>query len=553
MIAPPTDIGSASLVGAPVLTVEASPTEILRLSLPELLTRLLLGRDRHLVFRGLAAEQSAHWYRFLVRCATRALRGSRLDPQNPDVDAGSLERLLHDGLVAAAGSEEAWRLHNPDIHAPAFLQPPVPAGEETGQLADAKYKEREVAMLTALLGSKNFERKSDSVRSLSAAELVYALLEFQSGVIFGGRGNYETQLTPSRSGKGSGVPFMGVRLPEGFSATFRRDVAMFSEAEERIRSDLEIDGEVWALWTEPWAGDEPMPSTELDPAFIPLARLVRLGPPGDDGRFRELWFRTSSKSRVTDVSDGALYGDPFTPTTPNPKSAGSRKVRGVMEGGFTYPEVAELLGFGDREMRPSDSVISFFEQRGSDEQAGVEVLFEGVAFEQGKTLGFYRRVLPLPARRKVGSLLFSEPEPFRNAHTRMLAKVRQAKSILRASARIVLAGEPKPRKGDDALAAIPADRLDIFADEDDAYLRALFRFGEREQEGDSSWDGEWAEWVAGRARDAFHDTLPLLVAPSSQRIRREADAVNHLEGRLWKLRDRPTADETNEPSEEAAQ
>lgn len=552
MVTGPTDARFRSLLGDSVITVEPADAETVQLSLSALIGRLLAGSDQHLAFPGLAAEQWSYWYRFLVRCGARALRGTDVDARNPGPTQADLTELVRGALVAAAGSEEAWQLHNPDIHGPAFLQAPVPRELAVGSLADAKYKARDVAMLTALLGSKNFERKSESVRSLSAAELVYALVEFQGGVIFGGRGNYETQLTPSRSGKGSGVPFMGLMLPEGFAATFRRDVAVFAQAESRIREELRIDGDVWALWVEPWAGEEPLSSTKLDPAFIPMARMVRLEPADADGRFRSLWFRTSRGSRVLDVSDGALYGDPFTPTIPHPRSEGGRKVRGVMDDGFTYPEVAELLGFGDREMRPSETVAAFFEERGSDTRAGVELLFEGVAYEQGKTLGFYRRVLPLPTTRRGGSL-FEEPEPFRLAHMRMLAKVKQAKSILRAAARIILSGEARPRTGDEALAATPADRLDEFADDSDAYLMALFEFGQRQREGDDSWDAEWSDWVSDRARRAFTETLPFLVAPTGQRIRREADALNYLEGRLWKeVRDGSKAEDTSDPSTETA-
>lgn len=551
MVATSAETGVVSLIDDPVLEVEVKPGSATELSLSGVIALLLVEDDPIRCFRGLAAEQWSHWYRFLVRCATRALRNGVGESGFGSVTVDVLATRIRDALVETAGSEAAWRLHTPEHHEPAFLQSPVFEAGAADDLKKAGYMERPISLLTALLGSKNFERKSEAVQSLSASELVYALVEFQSGVIFGGRGNYETQLTPSRSGKGSGVPFMGLRLPEGLGATFQRDVALFLGAESRIRKDMRIDGDTWALWTESWDGKRSMLSTQLDPAFIPLARMIRLGPPGEDGRYRQLWFRTSSVSRITDVSDGALYGDPFTPTIPNNKAAGGRKVRGVMEGGFPYPEVAELMGLSDREVSPSDTVRAFLEEAGADQRTGIEVVLEGVAFEQGKTLGFYRRVVPLRDAARGAGLFMPDPEPFRATHGRMLAKIQEAKSILRASARMVVGGGPRARTGDEAVAAIPVERLDSFADEGDAYLIRLFEFGRREEAGDTSWDREWAKEVADWARDAFLAVLPLLVAPFGQRYRREAEALNHLEARLWKLQGGAEPLDTKATDEEA--
>lgn len=549
MVTVPTDTRVESVLDAPILDVELEPGQVSGLSLPELIALLLTADDPIRSFIGLAAEQRSHWYRFLVRCATRALRDRGATHREWGGSDELVERI-RSGLLEAGGSPEAWQLHVPDIAHPAFLQPPVQSGHGFATLAEAGYTEKPISMLTALLGSKNFERKSEAVRSLSGAELVYALVEFQGGVIFGGRGNYETQLTPSRSGKGSGVPFMGLRLPEGLGATFQRDVALFLRAQSHIRSQLGLDGTVWALWCEPWDGERSLLSTSLDPAFIPMARMIRVGPKGDDGRYRDLWFRTSGGSRVNDVSDGALYGDPFTPTIPNPRAAGGRKVRGVMEGGFPYPEAAELMGLSERDVAPSDTVRAFLEEPGSDQRPDVQVEFEGVAFEQGKTLGFYRRMLPLRDTGGVAGVFMPDPEPYRAAHGRMLGMVKEAKSILRGAARIMVGGEPRPRSGDEAVAGIPTLELDAFADEGDAYLQHLIEYGRREEAEDRGWDREWAIQVSEWARQAFHRALPLLVAPSGQRIRREADAMNYLEGRLWKLRGGDEAGEVYLENEE---
>jgi hypothetical protein len=499
-------------------------------SFPLTLAHLLADEDPVRSYPGLAAEQASHWHRFQVRCAAKALRVMSVRPEQLiGGNADALAAELRAALADAAGSADAWGLWSDNPAGAAFLQAPVFGG---GAPESAGYMRRPIADLTALIGSKEFERKSEAVRYMTALEVAYALIEFQGGVIFGGRGNYETQLTPSRSGKGSGVPFMSVRFPLRSGDTFRWGVRTVLDGWDAVQRTCGLRGDRWALWTLPWDADTPLPAAELDPSFLPMARLIRLRAPDEHGRFSNFVFKPSNASRVSDHTEGAMLGDPFTPTVPHPKRVGQYKVRGVMESGFTYPEVADLLGLGERGA-PSPAVQAFFERGDSESIANVRVVFDGLAFEQGKTLGFFRRELPLPVDATT-TLLFSNPDPLRRVHAHMLATIGQAKKILRAASRIVLHGEPRPGAGDDAVASQAPLALDGFAEDSDQYFRFLFAAGSREAAGDDQWQLEWADQVAAWARSVFDTVLPRLPAPGAQRLARETNALDYLD---WKLRD----------------
>ena len=502
-------------------------------SLPEIIATLLSGRGDIGSFPNLAAEQRQHWYRFMVRCAVRALEGITGDTGSlRGADADALGKEIRGILEEATGGTRAWMLFHDDWGSPAFLQPPTPGGKPP----EIEYKPRGVSLLTSTLGSKNHERKSDAVRSLDPEEALYALVEFQLGVIFGGRGNYESQLTGSRSGAGSGPPFMGARIGRGLSETFRHDVAVFRESMPSIRNELRVRGDVWALWTIPWDGSSQIGRADLHPAFVPMARQIRLGAP-EDGVVRDVWFRPSSKSRVDDPTDTGNYGDPMMPLALN--SAGAQKVRGVLSKGFDYREVADLLtSSNDKWASPSVRALG-----GTDGRADVAVLFEGLAFEQGKTVGFHRREVVLPtsgSRRGFLRLTEEAPDTVREVHRRMLEDVQIVGRVLRTAVRIYRHDDPKPRTGklDDGGASIATRALEQRVNS--AYLPRLFQAAEDEGAGKSSgaeWRSGWRSSLAKWGREAFEEALPAIPTAAASRFRRLSNADAYLRNALNKFQE----------------
>src|SRR5690606_8602091 len=160
-----------------------------RHSLPDLIARLVAGPYVH-TFPRIAAEQRGHWWRFLVRCAARAFHASGWSVEEArSLQDSQLASVVRDVLRAAAGdpdgSRQVWALHQPDPTQPGFLQPPVPDG---GSPAQARYSPNSLSLLTSAIGSKSHERKVDLARELDPEQTVYALIEFQLGAVFGGRG-----------------------------------------------------------------------------------------------------------------------------------------------------------------------------------------------------------------------------------------------------------------------------------------------------------------------------------------------------------------------------
>ncbi len=516
-----------------LFTVEGAHGATERLPLTGLLAQLLSGAEIA-GFPRLAAEQRGHWWRFLVRCAAKALhaRGWSVE-QATRTPTTELATTLRDALRGAAGdpdgSRGVWGLYQSDPARPGFLQPSTPNGKAPDR---AKYALNTLSLLTSAIGSKNHERKVDSARMLDAEQTVYGLVEFQLGAIFGGRGNYGSQIMGSASGAGSGSPFMGVRLGTGENETFRHDVGVLRSSWDRIRDEHGLRGEVWALWTETWDGESSLPSQRLDPAFIPLARLIRLSPPTSEGEFVGVWFRATTKARVDDLSGGGNLGDPFTPLVPDLRNPEQLKVRGTLEGGYGYAEVANLL-FGTDARRPGTRSPSVGAARSAlhDGRPDVRVLFEGTAFEQGKTVGFYRREALLPPS---AAELFSNPVPILEVHSVMMQVVRDVKSALNGAARILLSGEPKPRDGDTGKVALPANHFDARVDHD--YLDWLLSAAERHARDDDAWHGEWARHVERLALASFRETSDAVPTATTRRYERTVRALSWLERRLRRIR-----------------
>ncbi len=501
------------------------------LSLAELLATLLAGDAEVDSFPNLAAEQRAHWERNLIRCAAKALHEAGFgtaQAQRWGVETLAAE-IAH--ALQAEAPTSTWLLHQPDPRQPGFLQIPTPDGKPPGK--GNNYKSNSVSLLTSTIGGKNHERKADVVRELTPEQAAYALVEYQFSAIYAGRGNYETQLLGSRSGAGSGVPFMGARIAGSRAETFRHDVQVVLD---RWRTTAgELQGSTWALWAEPWDGKRQLGSEHLDPAFIPVARMVRLAAP-EDGVFRTVWFRPTDTGRVRDHTDGGVLGDPLTPLVPDPRT-GDLKVRGTLRKGYDYTEIVRLL-FGTNEQggTPSASVQALAD-RGELGRGDLRVAFEGTAYEQGKTGGYHRRevLLPTTGGRDVIPWINdrSDTNPARKAHTGMYSAARDAKSALRGAARILLAGSPRPREGDASKVEAPAALLEQAVDA--AYLEHLFTAAAALEAGRDDWLAEWLEWLSDQAKQAFHASLGMLPTSTGRHWEREINAESFLGYRLRKL------------------
>lgn len=473
-----------------------------RLTLPDVVARLLDARLTEL--RGVSAIQRQFVWRLLVRCAAFAARGGSPDALTADV--------VRDRLAEATPDREAWSLYRADGGA-AFLQVPV----ATDSPEASGYKLEDLSRLTVIPGGKNHEFKRGVAARLSPSDALYALVEYQFGSIFT-KANYASQIMGSATGKGSGSPFMAPWWPS-LGASFRAHVSASLEHSAYVRDVLGLTGDVWALWTLPWMGQKDgMPGVRLAPNFIPVARRVRLDAPSSAGQFERLWFSSSKGPRVADHTMGSGLGDPFTPFVVRDAHV---KVRGVMGTGFDYREVARLLLGAPIEPRGSNSFAVAYAARASIEEI-LPVLMEGVAFDQGKTIGFHQRFMELPR------LSVLDPEPHALLLDAMLTDAKSSESALTAAARVWMSGSAKPKKGDrsrvDHCRSFLTNRIDkLFFTEIASLMRNATELGTIDDA-----QGQWRSSLETAARSALDEVMASTPVPIARRFARAADAEDAL-------------------------
>ena len=490
-----------------------------RFTLPGLLAQLLVS-DAISGFPNLAAQERSHWWRFLVRCGAKALHELELTVDEALKESVTgLERRIGE-VFAAQVAPGGWCLGQPDPTAPGFMQPPTPDGQPPSEA----YKERTVATLTSAIGSKNHDRKYAKGRVRNPEQVVYGLLAYQGGVIQDGRGYYKTPLSASRSGAGSGVPFMWGRLAEDLPNSFRADVNLLAMSRGDIQQKRRLSGDVWALWAEPWDGVIGLPASELDVAFIPMARMVRLGQPSE-GLYERVWVRGSATDRVNDHTEGGHLGDLFTPIVVDP-SGRHLKVRGTLGGGYGYREVVRLLFGEGAECSPS---VRAWMREGAGDRA-LKVVFEGTAFGQGKTAGYHHREVILPPEARP---FLDDPQPLQEVDEQLMKTVSESKKAVAGATRTLLHGDAGKRKGDDGQAALAGTALDLLVDQ--RYVESLVRFSDAYARGETEWVDEWVKVVSGLARDAFGQTAQGLPKSTNTMFERRVRADAYLGSRLKKL------------------
>lgn len=442
---------------------------------------------------------------------------------------GQLGHRLRSALLKHSDRDD-WELYQPNFGCPGFLQSPTPSG---GPPKSEGYREDTAALLTAIIGTKQHERKSQVGRVRTPEEVIYALIEYQSGVIFGGRGNYESQIMGSRLGAGSGTPFMGVLIDQSHSRTYRHDVSVMLRTWQTTQYDRGLRGGVWALWRLQWDGVSALPAHKLDPAFIPYARMVRVGPP-EGGMVGTVWFRASEGPRIGDHTAGGHLGDPFAPLVPHPKENGGFKVRGTLEAGYDYREVVKLLvPQTDDEARRSPTVEALLSSPPADSE-DFRVVFEGIAFEKGKTRGFHRRVVRLPRRAVRRGLFGRQVEPIHKVHRAMMEDTgATARRALQSGISMLVSGTPKPSDDLRRKAGTVLLRFDNRVDQH--YLEFLFRGAQQQADGDEGWRIMYRKWLY---RLIVHDLFPIAVRSMprnvGRRLEQEVKAEAYLTRRLKK-------------------
>lgn len=380
-----------NLLDEPLLRVRRAEAGRVQMTLPEVLAALRCQTDDPVVsFEGLRREQEQAWHCFLAQLgALVALRAGEL----PRRAEGFAEQLL--GWTQH--QLEPWCLLVEDLTHPAFMQPGV-ASKTPRSLKEAGFVRVEASPeeLDVPFASKNHDRKRERIHQPRPEDWIYALVTAQTMQGYGGRGHYGI----ARMYGGYGNRTLVGWVPGlGWGPRWRHDVWMLQRAHQEILEDARLElseaGQA-LLWTLPWSGDkdDQLLVSQLHPLFIEVCRRVRLA--RQDGRLVSC--RATSKNyRIAQVTRarGGVCGDPWAPVQLERTRDGSVKARKVLPLDERGPHLGLmlrcLLGQPDLERPPSMRHLP------REAQHSYVMLVEGLARDQGKTQGLWRRTWRVPA------------------------------------------------------------------------------------------------------------------------------------------------------------
>jgi len=364
-----------SLLDDPLFSVQTPEDAQSELSLPQILGRL--ASDGITSFDALQPHQRQSWYCFLVQLAAIAL--ARNGEQRLVTSAARWKELL---LGLTDGDELPWCLVVRDVSRPAFMQSPV----SEGSLKEAGYK-ADVATpddLDILVTSKNHDVKMHRITHPRIEHWIYALITLQTMEGFLGQGNYG--IVRMNGGFGN-RPMVGMSFELSWGARFQRDVAVLLSARADMAEQYNYNLEgIRLLWLLPWDGSKSggLPLDRCDPLFIEICRRIRFTYAGG----AVCCWRTNTKStRVAAPEDiNGVIGDPWTPIDKE-----KAKALTVGERGFSYRVLHDIL-FTGKYAEPLALKTTAAERDGAFVTA--TTLVRG----QGKTGGWYNRVVPVPSK-----------------------------------------------------------------------------------------------------------------------------------------------------------
>lgn len=496
-------------------------------TLPEALAKLCGGTL--LGFDGLAAHQRYAWDLFLYQLAASALErvGDACAVEQPATwraladPTAWRERLV---ALTPGCAESAWSLIEYDVTKPAFLQPPILAGN----LGEYKAIGHTPDEIDVLITAKNHDVKVARVAAAEPWHWLFALVTLQTLQGYSGRGNFGI----ARMNGGFASRPLVMRTPSRDAATcFRRGVGAAlrarAKALDAIHSAFAADG-ITLLWLEPWDHEQGIATQRLDPLFIEVCRRVRLAR-DPCGRI-VVWGRPSTTARVAEVKErkGDL-GDAWTPIT---KPEGAALTVGAR--GFDYHLVARL--FKDEDFILPEGVRPQSDGPADAVWLRCAVLVRG----QGKTEGLHERWVRLPAR--AGRKLLGK------LSQAMVLQARDAKSALSAALLNFLQGSPERLNFKDHRADAS---LDSFEQEvDHVFFEHLFRRASASEDDAVGAEADWKAILVRLARGLFERETERTAPPQGRRERAQAIAGLVLNSALRKAQLLPAQADPEEETHE---
>ncbi len=434
----------------------------------------------------------------------------------PPEDADEWRRIIR-GLTPDFPDDEPWQLVVDDITKPAFMQPPARSKEREADYKNAVATPDELDMLVT---SKNHDLKSGVATQSAVDDWIFALITLQTMEGFSGAGNYGIS---RMNGGMSSRPAFSITPDTRPGAHARRDIEVLLELHKEGNGHC-------LLWTLPWDGSpaEALLLNALHPLYLEVCRRIRLRL-DDAGELSAV--RASSKAaRIESKAGKGVTRDPWTPI--DTKEAKSLT---LANGGFRYDRTVEYL-FSPNWQRPTLLAPTDSEIR-SDRP--LTLVARGMVRGQGKTEGYYERMIPVRKRSKSAMLRGGGTDDIGQIATKRIEQIGIVQRILSHAIQVFLAGgdrnasSPEHRK----LARPWLNRLDETIDS--GFFNDLqVEFEQEDPEERERIRNRWLlnkqeeDGVVDHARRILNDAIDSLPCQSILRHKARAAAEGLFEGRI---------------------
>lgn len=492
------------------------------LNLPELLAALSAGHVEG--YTGLRAHQADPWHVFLVQLAA-SIQARRPTDALPTVAA-----YWHEGLLdLAEGIPEAWQLVVEDVAKPAFLQHPWKSWDTEAADYGVKSSRGQTTFdpkatspdeLDVLVTAKNHDVKLARVTPSAEESWIFALVMLQTTSGFLGKGNYGIVRMNGGFASRSIAAWVRDRSP---SARFIDE----TRALARLRNDVCHKSRyqqcgVVLTWLTHWnRKNHQHLLSQLEPWFIEAARPVRLYQLSE-GSLVALGATSEVRQIGPKTVENGDVGDPWTAINVSDKKKG-RSALTLSEDGFTPQRLTDLLFEQGFELTPLQKP-----QPGEGEGWFIaSCLVRG----QGKTEGFHRAEIPVPAAARRALLQPTQRESLGQLARQLLGDAKDIQQALGTALAVLTEGGPAKADFERVEAWIKAARSQFAKRWEQHYFPTLWRGADEDHE---TVRHDWQQRLVDAGQTLLDEAATRLPLPSNRRWRALTQAQSAWRGMLHK-------------------
>ena len=509
----------------PIIRIASESAGAQNLSIPQIYAASMA--DDILSYYALRPHQRHGWHAFLVQLACLAMLKAGVS--KPPVEVSQWRTLLR-ALTPEYAEDEAWQLTNEDIFQPAFMQPPA---KTSTRVNDYKSRVDTPDRLDILVTAKNHDLKASTASQAYPDDWLFALITLQTMEGFLGAGNYG--ISRMNGGFGSRTAFsLTPSLRPG--SHVKRDIGALLARRQRIIDAVPMFhsqdiSKIALIWTIPWDGlsGEALTLDQLDPFYVEICRRVRLYRDANGDLYG---LRAASKAaRLAAKPFQGVVGDPWMPV--NRKAA---KCLTLAQGGFTYKRIVDYLSPDVWErpplLEPTPSELA--------SQASVRLVARGMVRGQGKTEGYYERIIPFRERTTRAFGNYAESVELGEIAQERIRNVSTISGIVRHAVIAFLAGGDPGKASDEHRSRANRWTRQLDKIVDAAFFEALQdEFAVDASDERSRIRVEWLNGILDSARKIVEDATYALPCSSIHRHRAQAIAQNLFEGRIRASRELP--------------